>query len=370
MEEPESGPAIHRLAGIERALWVIVGFLTVGLLYVARLVLLPLVLAVLFALTLSPLVRFGKRHGVSSVVTASILVFSLSLVTVTGAYLLSGPVSHFIDRIPFIMHDVNRKMTVLRGPLERMSEAGETLSKLGEGPEDGAPEVRVRDGSFVFNLADSFMAIGGIALVTVLLTLFILVYHTLIMEKIVQAIPRLSGKKVAVQTIRTIENEISRYLLAISLINAGLGVAVAAALWLLGMPTPYLWGLLAAGLNFIPYLGAIFGAGILALVALVSYEHIGEAMLVPGVYLVLTAIEGQVVTPAIVGNRLSLNPLVIIIAITFWAWIWGIAGVLVAVPLLIVVRILSEYFPAFSGVGHAISTSGPPPGTAEPDTQS
>src|SRR5690606_34163758 len=120
-----------------------------------------------------------------------------------------------------------------------------------------APEVRVREGSFVFNLADSVFTISGIAVITIMLTLFILVYHTLIMEKIVQAIPRLSGKKVAVQTIRTIESEISRYLLSISIINLGLGVVVTAVMWLLDMPTPYLWGLLAAILNFIPYLGAI-----------------------------------------------------------------------------------------------------------------
>src|SRR5690606_28279941 len=128
----------------------------------------------------------------------------------------------------------------------------------------------------------------GIALVTIMLTLFMLVYHTLIMEKIVQAVPRLSGKKVAVQTIKAVENEISRYLLAITIINAGLGVAVTIAMWLIGMPTPYLWGLMATLLNYIPYLGAIFGAAILGLVALVSFEPIGQALMVPLVYLVLT----------------------------------------------------------------------------------
>src|SRR5690606_25931795 len=149
------------------------------------------------------------------------------------------------------------------------------------------------------------------------------------------------------------ENEISRYLLAITIINAGLGVAVTIAMWLIGMPTPYLWGLMATLLNYIPYLGAIFGAAILGLVALVSFEPIGQALMVPLVYLVLNGIEGQLITPAVVGNRLSINPLVIVISIAFWAWIWGIPGMLVAVPLLIVARILSEYLPAFSGVGHA-----------------
>ncbi len=358
MSEPVHDPEA-RLASIDRALWILVGFLSIGLLYVARLVLLPLVLAVLFALTLSPLVRFGRKHGISNAVTGSVLVLALSLVAVTGAYLLSGPIATFIDRVPVIMYDVNRKLTVLRVPLERMSQAGETLSKLGEGGGDSAPEVRVRDESFVFTAADSFVSIAGIALVTIMLTLFMLIYHTLIMEKIVQAVPRLSGKKVAVQTIKAVENEISRYLLAISIVNVGLGVVITLAMWVLGMPTPYLWGLMAAVLNFIPYLGAIFGAVVVGLVALVSFESVGQALIVPVVYIVVNGIEGQLVTPAVVGNRLSINPLVIVISVTFWAWMWGIAGMLVAVPILIVARILSEYLPAFSGLGHAITTSTP-----------
>src|SRR5690606_19050272 len=169
---------------------------------------------------------------------------------------------------------------------------------------------------------------------TIMLTLFMLIYHTLIVEKIVQAVPRLSGKKVAVQTIKAVENEISRYLLAISIVNVGLGVVITLAMWVLGMPTPYLWGLMAAVLNFIPYLGAIFGTVVVGLVALVSFESVGQALIVPVVYIVVNGIEGQLVTPAVVGNRLSINPLVIVISVTFWAWMWGIAGMLVAVPIL------------------------------------
>lgn len=352
----QNGSARMRLVSIDRALWVIATLLILGVLYVARLFLLPIVMSVLFALTLSPMVRVARRRGIPNAITASALVVSVSFLAIAAVYLLSGPVVGFVERAPIIMLEVNRKLEHLRAPLENVSRASKQLSELSAGePDPSVQDVRVEEPGLIVEAADEMLTFGGIALVTVVLTLFLLVYNTLIYEKIVQAVPRFSDKKVAVQTIHEIEREISRYLLSITLINLGLGIAVAVAMWLLEMPSPYLWGIMAAALNFMPYVGAIIGAVVLALVALVSIEPVGQAMLVPLVYLFLTSIEGQFITPAVVGNRLSLNPLVIVIAVAFWAWIWGIAGVLVAVPLLIIARILSEQLPALAALGHAIS---------------
>jgi predicted PurR-regulated permease PerM len=356
VERARNGSARTRLVSIDRALWVIATLLILGVLYVARLFLLPLVLAVLFALTLSPVVRVARRRGIPNAITASGLVVTISFLAVAGAYLLSGPIVSFVERAPAIMLEVNRKLEHLRTPLENVSRASEQLSELGAGESDpSVQDVRVQEPGMIVEAADEMVTLGGIALVTVVLTLFLLVYNTLIYEKIVQAVPRFSDKKVAVQTIHEIEREISRYLLSITLINLGLGIAVAVAMWLLEMPSPYLWGIMAAALNFMPYVGAIIGAVVLAFVALVSIDPVGQAALVPLAYLFLTSVEGQFITPAVVGNRLSLNPLIIVIAVAFWAWIWGIAGVLVAVPLLIIARILSEQLPALGAMSHAIS---------------
>ncbi|MBL0935164.1 MAG: AI-2E family transporter [Rhizobiaceae bacterium] len=356
LERTQNGSTRMRLVSIDRALWVIATLLILGVLYVARLFLLPIVMSVLFALTLSPMVRVARRRGIPNAITASALVVSVSFLAIAAVYLLSGPVVAFVERAPVIMLEVNRKLEHLRTPLENVSRASKQLSELSAGePDPSVQDVRVEEPGLIVEAADEMLTFGGIALVTVVLTLFLLVYNTLIYEKIVQAVPRFSDKKVAVQTIHEIEREISRYLLSITLINLGLGIAVAVAMWLLEMPSPYLWGIMAAALNFMPYVGAIIGAIVLALVALVSIEPVGQAMLVPLVYLFLTSVEGQFITPAVVGNRLSLNPLVIVIAVAFWAWIWGIAGVLVAVPLLIIARILSEQLPALAALGHAIS---------------
>jgi predicted PurR-regulated permease PerM len=356
LERNQNGAARTRLVSIDRALWVIATLMILGVLYVARLFLLPIVMSVLFALTLSPMVRVARRRGIPNAITASGLVVTVSFLAIAGVYLLSGPVVSFVDRAPIIMLEVNRKLEHLRAPLENVSRASEQLSELSAGePDPLVQDVRIQEPGLIVEAADEMLTLGGIALVTIVLTLFLLVYNTLIYEKIVQAVPRFSDKKVAVQTIHEIEREISRYLLSITVINLGLGIAVAVAMWLLEMPSPYLWGIMAAALNFMPYVGAIIGAVILALVALVSIDPVGQAALVPLAYLFLTSVEGQFITPAVVGNRLSLNPLIIVIAVAFWAWIWGVAGVLVAVPLLIIARILSEQLPALGALGHAIS---------------
>jgi predicted PurR-regulated permease PerM len=122
-------------------------------------------------------------------------------------------------------------------------------------------------------------------------------------------------------------------------------------MFLLGMPNPVLWGVMAGSLNFIPYLGAITSATILTLVALLTFEEVGRAVVVPLVFVVLTSLEGLIVTPTVVGRRLSLNPVAIFIWLIFWGWLWGIAGTLLAVPLLAVLKIVCDHVKPLAAVG-------------------
>lgn len=346
------------IRSIRRALWFIALLLLAGALYAARIFMLPVVLAILFALTLSPLVRFAKRRGVPNIATASILVLTISLTALLGVYVLSGPVGNFIDRAPFIMQELDEKLRPLREPLAHVSRASEQLEEMGGAANEAeVQEVRVRGPGFMVEAADEIATVIGIGLITGVLTLFLLAYNTLIYEKIVQAAPRFTDKKKALRAIHAMETEISQYLLSITVINIGLGIAVGVAMWFLEMPSPYLWGIAAAALNFMPYVGAIIGVGLVGVVALVSVEPLGLAVMVPVIYLILTTLEGQFVTPAAVGTRLSINPLIIVIAVAFWAWLWGFAGILIAVPLLIIARVLADHIPAFAALGHFISTS-------------
>src|SRR5690606_28930507 len=127
-------------------------------------------------------------------------------------------------------------------------------------------------------------------------------------------------------------------LLAISLINAGLGAVVAAVMWAIGMPNPLLWGVMAALLNYVPYVGALVGLAVVAVVALVSFDSAGTALLVPALYFACTTIEGQFVTPMLLGKRFEMNPVMVFLSIATWGWLWGVPGALMAVPLLVSLR--------------------------------
>ena len=183
-----------------------------------------------------------------------------------------------------------------------------------------------------------------------ILVYFVLASGSLFYERLVEVMPTFADKKRAISIAYDIEREVSRYLLSITLINAGLGVAVGTAFALLDMPTPMLFGLLAFALNFVPFIGAIIGTGLSFAVALVSMDTAADALLVAATFWALTAVEGQFVTPMLVGRQLRLNTVVILISVAFWAWLWSIMGMLMAVPLLVSFRVLCRHVPQLSAV--------------------
>jgi predicted PurR-regulated permease PerM len=154
-----------------------------------------------------------------------------------------------------------------------------------------------------------------------------------------------------VQIAREIEDNISKYLVTVTLINACLGLAGGFVLWLIGMPSPFLFGAMAGLFNFVPYLGAAVSIGIFTLVSTATFDNLGYALLAPGAYLVLEVLEGNFITPWIMGRRLTLNPVMIFIALTFWGWIWGIPGALLAVPFLAMFKIFCDHIEPLAPIG-------------------
>jgi predicted PurR-regulated permease PerM len=163
-------------------------------------------------------------------------------------------------------------------------------------------------------------------------------YH----RRIVEAAPRLRDKKQALTIIRDVERQISRYLGAIFLINALLGMAVGVAMWLLGLPLALVWGLLAFLLNFIPVVGSILNVGLVAAMSLVTFDSLGQALLPPAALMMLSLVESSIVTPLLIGRRLELNIVSQLIMIAFWTWLWGVPGAILAVPFLVVVKAVTD----------------------------
>lgn len=325
-------------------------------LYFARAFFMPVILAFLLTLTLTPIVRFLRKHGVPEVVSATLLVVLSVCFFATAGYLLSGPVIDLVNNTSSIGQQLSERMAQFRRPFERMMQIAHQLEGLTEtSQEPDVQKVTVAQTGMLSSAADNILSAGTSITIIFVLSLFLLASGTMFYEKIIQSFARLSEKKRALRVVYDVEREISHYLLTVAVINAGLGTAIGLGLWGLGMPNPLVWGAMAALLNFLPYVGALITIVLVTVIALISFDSISYALLAPAFVLLCDIVEGQFVTPMVVGRRLEINAVAIFIAIAFWSWLWGFVGALMAVPLLVVVKVFCDHFEGLSPVGNFLA---------------
>ena len=328
------------------------GVLSLGCIYIAQDLLFPITLAFLLSLVFSPVVRTFARVRIPRVLTAFTIVLGLTATAIAGVYGLSGPVSGWIDEAPQIERQLRLRLADLGEPLDKLRDAQKQVSEATDQNNEGddVQKVVVAEPNLISQAAQGAPGIAtGIALMLVLL-LFILSGGDLVYEKMVRALPTFGDRRKGLRIAHDVEREVSRYLATISAINIILGIVIGTLMAMIGMPNPFLWGVAAAVLNFVPVLGALCGVMLVGVVALVSVQTTSEALLAPALYLACTALEGQLITPALVGNRLRINSIAIILAIAFWGWLWGFVGVLVAVPLLIVTSVIANHVEGLGGL--------------------
>jgi len=325
-------------------------------LYFARDFFMPVLLAFLLALTLSPMVRFMGKRGIPAALSATILVLvAFSAIGITG-YLLSAPVVQLITDAPSIGRQVTERLSEIRRPFEHLLGVFQQVEQLTDVvDEPGVNRVVVAQPGIVSQAAGTIVSAGTSLAIMFVLSLFLLASGSMFYEKIVQSFAKLSEKKRALRIVYDVEREISRYLFTIALINAGLGLAVGLGLWAIGMPNPFLWGVAAGLLNFLPYIGATLTILAVAAIALVSFDSLSYAVVAPGYVLLCNIIEGHAVTPFVVGRRLELNAVAIFIAVAFWSWLWGFVGALIAVPLLVAVKVFCDHFEDLNNIGNFLS---------------
>jgi predicted PurR-regulated permease PerM len=189
------------------------------------------------------------------------------------------------------------------------------------------------------------------ALETLVLLYFLLAVGDLFLQKLIRVLPQFKDKKKAVTIARETEASISTYLFTVTLVNLALGTIVTLVMLAVGMPNPVLWGALAALAEFIPYLGSTTLLVILALAGLVTFPSTGHALLVPASYLAVNIVQSNLVTPVILGRRLTLNPVAILVGLIFWWWMWGVAGAFIAVPLLATFKIFCDHIESLAPIG-------------------
>lgn len=341
----------------------IFAILLVGAFYFARTFFLPVMLALLVTLTFSPMVRYLRRQGIPSVVSAVLLVLALFAFLGSAALYLSDPISQLIADSPAIAQHIEERFAPLREPLRRVMNASAQLEELSNAGSPPTEKVVVAQPGLAAWAAN---ALGGLSTTlgaTLVLVLFLLSSGDLFLHKLVRILPTLSDKKRSVRLVHDVEFEVSRYLLTITAINLCFGAAVAVAMAVLGMPNPLLWAAIATALNFIPYVGAAIGVGATFVAALVTYGSIGPAFLPPAAYLLFHTFESAFITPLILGRRLELNVVVIFISLAFWSWIWGIVGALIAVPILVVIKVFCDNFPGLAHFGEFLSGNNTPTDT-------
>lgn len=329
--------------------------MTGGALYFAQDLLVPLCLAFLLSVLLSPILRGSKRLGVPEGVTAVLIVITLLGLIAIGAWSLSGPVSQWIDDAPRIGAAIQQKLAYLRGWFGFVEQMSNQVDQMAGGTDPGVLKVVLKEPGFLKSAATGVPEVVTKIGLTLFLLLFLLASGDLFREKLVKILPTLSDKKRAVLISRDIEREVSRYLLTITGINIATGVMVGIGLWIIGMPNPLLWGVLAIFLTYIPYLGAAIGISLVGAVAIASFDAISYALLAPAVYLGVATLEGQVLTPMIVGRRLEMNAVAILVSVALWAWLWGVIGALIAVPFLVIIKVISFHVESMESIGRFLA---------------
>jgi predicted PurR-regulated permease PerM len=332
-----------------------------GALYFAQDLLIPLCLAFLFSVLLSPIVRGLSRLGIYEGLSATLIVLTAVAIIAAGAWSLSGPVAQWIDDAPRIGVAIQEKLAVLRGWFGFVEQVSNQVEQAAGGSDPDVMRVVLKEPGFLKSAATGVPEVLTKVGLTLFLLLFLLASGDLFREKLVKVLPTLSDKKRAVQIARDIEREVSRYLLTITGINIATGFLVGLGLWAIGMPNPLLWGVLATFLTYIPYLGAAIGISLVGAVALVSFDTFGHALLAPAVYLAVATLEGQALTPMIVGRRLEMNAVAILISVAVWAWLWGVIGALIAVPFLVIIKVISFHVESMEAVGRFLGAREPTP---------
>ena len=331
---------------------VIIGLFTC---YLARELIVPILLAIFLGLCGNPIVARLQRLWVPRWISAMAVVLGgLAAAVLAGSFMLA-PAADWLREAPRELRQHLPALRELTKPIEEATKATESIEKLAEvGPPTASPPpIRIIEPSrrnVVSFLTEAPRALASI-LAVLILSYFFMVYGEDLLRKFVTVVPGWRQKRVTVDILRSIQNDISRYMLTITLINLGVAIATGLALYWIGLEPldALLWGCVAGVLNFAPYVGPLVAAIAFTLVGLVEFSSLGHALLVPSVFLALHLVEGQFVTPLILGRRMAISPVILLLWLFLWGWMWGIAGLLLAVPMLVCFKIYCSRIEGMKG---------------------
>ena len=313
---------------------------------------LPVLTAMVIAVVLSPLADALCRTGLPNWAASFLAVMLLILIMGAGVLMILQPALDLADRMPEISRAIGARAADLRGLVASVSDFTHQLGKIAGQPR--VREVVLAQPSIVESAALATPAIAIEVLVTLLLSYFMLEARIRARTALLLDRATIGGTLRAARAMKGVYESLSHYVRTVALINFGVGLLVFLATWLLGFDAPIMWGGLAALLNFIPYLGPMVTLTLLTLVGLGTGSSIWMGLAPALVYLGIHLVEANVVTPSVLGHRLAVSPIAIIVAISYFSWVWGIVGAVLSVPLLIIVSVLLEHLGRPNVIGFAL----------------
>ena len=331
-----------------KGLFIIAFFYT---LYFARALILPFILALLLNFLLRPVVRVLKKINIPELAGAALVLIALLGSAGYGMIRLSGPAAEWINKAPEGLHQIELKVGFLRKPLEGINNAVEELKRITRMGAEKKPEVEIRPPGITDAVLTGTREVIVKSSVMLILLYFLLASGDLFLRKLIKLFPKLDKKKQIVKIIREVEHHTSRYLYTVTVINIFTGISIGVGMYLIGLPNALLWGVMAGFLIFLPYIGPLIGISIVTIIAFLTFDSIGRVLLAPAIYFALETIQGQIVTPLVLGLRFTLNPVVIFIWLIFWGWMWGIVGAMLAFPMLTIFKILCDHIEPLSPIG-------------------
>jgi predicted PurR-regulated permease PerM len=353
-----SGLRSLRLTQITQILLVILGLIAFS--YFARTLLLPILIAGVASTALKPVINWLRKYHLPTALASALVVGAIVVAAASGTYYLGRPAVAWIKSSPKVVANLKSKYENNLRPFLSQSDFPTGLpatnaDQIGQTTSAPLPAASISHdhiASVVFNWTGSTLVGTG---ETIALLLLLLASGDLFLEKLVQLIPASQDKRHAKHMSLEIQKSISRYLLSISLINIGLGTVIGFTLYLLGMPSAWMWGAIAAMVNFVPYFGPVLGMIGVALAGLLAYNSLGHGLVPAGIYLGVHLLEANLLTPCILGRRFTLNPVIIFITLMFCVWLWGIIGAFLAVPLLVIFKVICGHVKVIAPLGELLS---------------
>lgn len=332
----------NNLKNVSIPLWGLLIISLLAVLFFAKAIFIPMFLAVLASFVLTPAVRLLEKLHISRTFGSALILVIFFAMIIVAFNLLAQPASKWLDRLPTEIRQIENKVLIFKDTVENVQKTKQRYEEITAINQQGkaAPQVVVKEPSMVYSLLDSTQSFVVGVLSFAALLFFLLAFGDSLERDISNLWSKRSDRAALIGIARDVRTQTSHYLFVVTVINIGLGALVTLAMWAVGMPNPLVWGALATALNFIPYLGPAINLGIVALVALLTFDTAARMLLPPLALLALNIIEGQFVQPIFVGKMFTINPILVFLSVLGWGWLWGMAGVFMAVPLLMTGKIL------------------------------